>query len=426
MHQKVLFLELNEFNQELLIKGAMDLSLKNLEKLVSLNKMSTLTEDTYESDFLEPWVQWVTVHTGTPSIHHQIKHLGDVPHLGTEQIWEALSKKAISSGIWGAMNASRGTAEHCLFFVPDPWTVSEKGYPDELNALLDPIRYVSQNYLNRSNLKLLKKAGSLLQLIFKNGLGWKFLKEIPLLIKNTIQYKAKSFVFISFADYLSTLLFLKYKKRFNPDFSLVFLNSLAHLQHHHWKELDPIQNRPIVYGLKYLDRILGEIFREIGENEVLLVANALSQKNTNEEQPWILYRQIDQSSFLNAIGIKHVKVESLMTHDAHIFFNHEEEASIAQKKLASIEILGKKLFLVEDYPQDKNKLFYRICFTDAVFDDTSFIVDGEKMRFFDLFQPIVQRTGKHIPEGTLFFNHGKKSLQIKNHDIFNWVLDLFP
>jgi hypothetical protein len=130
MHQKVLFLELNEFNQDLLIKSAHDLSLKNLEKLVSLHKMSTLTEDTYESDFLEPWVQWVTVHTGIPSTHHQIKHLGDVPHLGTEQIWEALSKKGMSSGIWGAMNASRGAAENCLFFVPDPWTVSEKGYPD--------------------------------------------------------------------------------------------------------------------------------------------------------------------------------------------------------------------------------------------------------------------------------------------------------
>lgn len=425
MHQKVFFLELNEFNQDLLIKSSKDLSLKNLEKLVSLNKMRTFTEDTYDSDFLEPWVQWVTVHTGSPSTHHQIKHLGDVPHLGTEQVWEALSKKGISSGIWGAMNASRGYAENCLFFLPDPWTVSEQGYPHELNALLDPIRYVSQNYLNRSTSIVVKKVIGLLKLIFKNGLGWRLLKEIPLLIKNVIRYKAKSFVFISFADYLSTLLFLKYKKRFNPDFSLIFLNSLAHLQHHHWKDVDPIKNEPIVYGLKMLDRILGEIFSAIGEKEVLLVANALSQKNTSEEEPWILYRQVDQSGFLHAIGIKYAKVESLMTHDAHIFFDHEHDTAIAKEKLASIEILGKKLFLVEEYPQDKTKLFYRICFTDAVFDNTPFIVGGKEIQFFDLFQKVVTRTGKHIPEGTVFFNQGKQFSQIKNHEIFHWILDLF-
>ena len=113
---KIIFLELIEFNDDLLRKASKDLNLKNIQKMLSLNHSTIITDDTYESDFLEPWVQWVSIHTGKPSSEHQIKHLGDVPHLGTKQIWEDLSDKGISSGIWGAMNASRNGADGCKFF----------------------------------------------------------------------------------------------------------------------------------------------------------------------------------------------------------------------------------------------------------------------------------------------------------------------
>src|SRR3990167_7265173 len=109
--KKVLLLELNEFNAELLKRAADELNLRNIQKLCALHQTQLSTRDTYESDFLEPWVQWVYIHTGKSSQEHQIKHLGDVPHLETEQIWESLSKKGVSSGIWGAMNANRGQSE---------------------------------------------------------------------------------------------------------------------------------------------------------------------------------------------------------------------------------------------------------------------------------------------------------------------------
>ncbi|MBM3183783.1 MAG: hypothetical protein FJZ64_00565, partial [Chlamydiae bacterium] len=245
----MIFLELNEFNPELLRESAEKLRLKNIQRLVSMYQTQTHTDDTYESDFLEPWVQWVSVHTGTPSSTHQIKHLGDVPHLATPQLWETLTDQKISSGIWGAMNASRREAKECRFFLPDPWTAEERAYPEELNQLLEPLRFVSKNYLNLSS-SMSKRAKGLLALFLKHRLGFQIMKKIPALIFQLIQFRGAHFVFISFFEFLSTLLFLKYRERYNPDVSLLFINTIAHLQHHHWHLGDMRQNGPLSLGMR--------------------------------------------------------------------------------------------------------------------------------------------------------------------------------
>ena len=423
--KRVFLLELNEFNLQLLESGARELDLKNLQKLLAFSRIQTVTKDAYESDFLEPWVQWVSIHTGVDSSKHKIKHLGDLSHLRVTQLWEELSERGITSGVWGAMNASRGRAELAKFFLPDPWTASENAYSEELQALLDPIRYLSTNYLNRSNKIFLKKLKGIFRLFRANGLVWAFLKELLYLSKNLLQYGCKSFVFISIFDYLSTLLFVQYKKRYDPDFSILFLNSLAHLQHHHWKQLNPMQSPPLVYGLRYIDKILGVLFDAIEEGEVFFVANALSQKNTSEEKPWILYRQKDQKQFLDQLNIAHTRVESLMTHDAHIYFASEKMMQLAKKALSNLSVFGQKLFLVEESAEDRNKLFYRIAFTDEIPAETMFLHAGVEYRFFDLFQVIVKRTGKHIPTGIVLVNQKSSVEQMPNHELFHTIVGYY-
>ncbi len=418
----MLFLELNEFNAQLLEKASVDLQLKSIQKMISMNRTKTQTDGTYESDFLEPWVQWVSIHTGKSSTLHQIKHLGDVPHLEMKQLWEILSEKGVTSGIWGAMNASRNEASGCRFFLPDPWTASEQAYPPELNRLLEPLRYVSKNYLNLAHLG--PKIKALVGLFISQGLGSALLKETPRLLKNVVRFRGAHFVFISFIEYLSTLLFLKYRELYNPDFSLLFLNSLAHLQHHHWNGEDLLSNKCLSLGFRYLNMSLEAIHRSLKPGEAFVVTNALSQKNTNEEKPWILYRQIDQKAFLRTVGISCARIESLMTHDAHLFFNNEKDAKSAFQLLSEARIYGQPLFVVEPY-SEVTKLFYRICFTDQVAEDASFMVGGKFYRFFDLFKPIVQRTGKHIPHGTLYSNQQLFPQTIKNHEIYHYLIDLF-
>lgn len=421
---RILLVGLNEFNRGLLGELAEKYSLQNFQKLLQLQETKTITDDTYESDFLEPWVQWVSVQTGTPSTIHKIKHLGDIPEVGVPQIWEELSERGITSGVWGAMNANRRGATNCLFFLPDPWTFSEDGYPTELNKLLELPRYLAKNYLNLSKNIVTMKAIKLLGVFSSSKAGLRFLNEIPKFIKNLFMGGAEHFVFISFAEYMLTSLFIEYRKRYTPDFSFIFLNGIAHMQHHHWHGTLE-ENKRLKIGMNYVDSALGLLFDSIEEDDLFICTNALSQKNTSNEKPWILYRQKDQSKFLESIGLKILKVEPHMTHDAHIFFNTVQERKEGEEILRSACISGRKLFLVEDYQTDPKRLFYRINFTDEVDEDVVFTANNIEYRFFDYFDEIVTRTGKHIPNGTIFSNVPCFPDQIYNHQITSLILKLF-
>lgn len=419
LKNKVLFVELNEFNPELLDSYAQKYNYKNLQKLLSLYSTETYTEDTYESDYLEPWVQWVSVHTGKPSSKHQIKHLGDAPDKGDQQIWEKLSDEGVSSGIWGAMNASKGSAKNCLFFLPDPWTASENEHPLELKPLLETLRYLSKNYLNTSYLKIGHKVANLALFLGSHKILGVLRKEIVNLKKHALLFKKEAFVYISLFDYISTLTFLSMSKKYQPDFSLIFLNSLAHLQHHHWDKEDGKANLRFKYGLDYLDRSLGAIFDSLNPNDTLICANALSQKNTAQERPWILYRQTDQAKFLKTVGLKFEKVEAHMTHDAHIFFKTQEDAKRANNLLSSASVNGSKLFEVESYQENPCKLFYKIIFTDEIPTNSLLQINKTSYPFFELFKPVVKRTGRHIQTASLLCNKDLFPKKIFNHEIFD-------
>lgn len=129
MSKPVLIIELNEFNVELLMSATQSYHLPALAKVLAMPRTNYRTQDRYDSGFLEPWVQWVSIHASIPSSLHQIKHLGDVPDLGFEQGWETLSRHQITTGVWGVMNGARRNAEHVAFFLPDPWTFSENAHP---------------------------------------------------------------------------------------------------------------------------------------------------------------------------------------------------------------------------------------------------------------------------------------------------------
>jgi len=421
---KTLLLELNEFNEDLLRKAANSLSLKNIQKLLNFHKSQTWTNDIYDSGFLEPWVQWVNVHTGLSSSEHQVKHLGDSPKADDQQLWEKLSDKNISSGIWGAMNSKRSKAENCHFFFPDPWTTAENAYPNELNSILQPLRYVSKNYTRFSKQVLASSIKDLFKIAKKNQLVSLLSKETLLLIKNSVKYRFKPFVFISFLDYVSSSFFLEYLKRYEPTFSLLFLNSIAHLQHHQWHHLDKI-SPGLKHGFRKIDKVLDKIFNQLNKDDVLIVTNALSQKNTNDEKPWVLYRQIDQRKFLEAAGIHDVEIDSHMTHDAHLFFPSSQVAEQSLKILQSVRVKDSPFFHIESYPDDPLKLFYKIQFTDPVDSNTFFTISNKQYRFFDFFKAIVKRTGRHIQSGTLFCNQPIFPDRLENHEIGDYILRVY-
>ena len=297
MNRKLLIIELNEFNTDLLRKGSIELGLSNIQRMLNMKHSKTFTENLAHGE-LDPWVQWVSIHIGMPHRIHKVTRLGELPDSNYLQLWEKLSKKNISAGIWGPMNASRSSANHCRFFLPDPWSFSESAFPRSLNKFLALPRYYAKNYIAPS-LKELIRALSGTARFFLSFRRIDILKnELFNTFNSLIKYGINNPVLFCLFDVYSTRAFIKYKNHYDPQFSILFLNSIAHLQHHKW-ETESI-NKLMAFCLQSIDRILGLLFEELNKDESVIIMNALSQRNTKGENHFI-YRQIKPNSFLELL-----------------------------------------------------------------------------------------------------------------------------
>ena len=420
--KKLFVLELNEFNLHLMKELAEAHDFQNLKKILSFNQGVTLTDDEYDSGYLEPWVQWVNIHTGVSSSEHKIKHLGDVPNLNFKQIWEKLSEQGLSTIVWGAMNASRGNAKNCKYFLPDPWTYSEPGYPKQAAQLLELPRYLAKNYLNVNFFTTIKKLFTFIRAfdfsIFFSKEGF---LELCHFYCGLFQYGFKNFIFIGYFDFISVQIFLKLRKKLDPDASFIFLNSLAHIQHHYWE--DGKKNN-LIFGYGVIDRAVGLILQDLKENDEMIVINALSQKNTNDEKPWVLYRQKDPKNFFLSLCLNITNVEQLMTHDSHLHFNSAADRDRALSVLSKTTIKGSKLFFCEKNPADEKSLFIRLDFYDDMKDNSLVEINGVKFNFFDEFKAIVTRTGKHVQKGDILLRQAQPPTKIHNHHLYNYIAEL--
>ncbi|MEE3078191.1 MAG: hypothetical protein VX341_02555 [Bdellovibrionota bacterium] len=423
---RVLFLELNEFNKELLKKSSEQLGLKNLQKILSLNETVAETEDTYDSDYLEPWVQWVSVHTGKRSQDHKVKHLGDVPDLTFPQVWEQLGQAGVSTGVWGVLNGSLGNTPNNKFFFPDPWTFSEEAKPSDLNPLLELPRYMAQNRMKMSKIKLLFLACRFMMRLLLSGAFFQFFIELPRALRMILKYPKSEFAGFCFAEYLLGLLFIEHWNKYKPDFGILFVNSLAHLQHYYWNGFEYKNNEKLAYGLYYIDKLAGRLLNTLDlSKDKIVMANALSQMNTNHEEPWISYRPKDHMEFLTTAGLSIKNVEPLMSYDALLFFDTEEDAEKAYDVLEKATVNGKPLFLVEKYNTNKKKLFYRFQYYSPVTSDTVAEINGHKLNFNEHFSMIIQRTGKHIQRSSVYSNDSELPKTIWNHEIFDYFVCKF-
>ena len=79
MQNRLLFLELNEVNFEMVDAYASQGALPNFRRLFDTHGYcQTSSETDYEN--LEPWIQWVTAHTGLTLAEHSVFRLGDIVH----------------------------------------------------------------------------------------------------------------------------------------------------------------------------------------------------------------------------------------------------------------------------------------------------------------------------------------------------------
>ena len=407
LKDNLILVELNEINFDVVdsyIKKGV--SLPALEYIINSGMLITQAELEYEN--LEPWIQWPSVHTGKEYKDHKVFRLGDFVNSKEEQFFEKIERAGFKVGAISPMNASN-RLKNPSYFIPDPWTQTKSDGTFFSKIISEAIsQSVNDNSQNKLTLKtILSLALSFFVLI--DPRNYFFMIKYAFSALNKPWRKAL---------FLDIFLFEIHKslwKKENPQFSTIFLNAGAHIQHHYFfnspyvssKKLknprwyisekeDPILEMLIVY-----DKLIKDLLDHFDSE--LIIATGLSQKPYSETK--FYYRLKNHESFLRKLGIKFTSVKPRMTRDFLISFSTEDEALLAKEKLESlsdefnikifgeIDNRGKDIFVVLTYPFEI-KPSMNIHSTDS------------KFNLYDEVVFVAIKNGEHQSKGFSYFSNG--------------------
>ncbi len=417
----MLIVELNEFDPDYFKKVSEELNLEHIKKILKLNHTTTFTEEKEEYQGLDPWVQWVSIHSGKPFKDHGICRLSETKRQNFKQIWNVFGEnKNYSCGIWGVMNAPCNSTKGVEFFVPDPWSFDESAIPSNLNDFLSLPRYMAKNYLSTDLIKLIKQSLRMTKFIFQNRGHGKTRKFILMLIKSFSISGINVHTFSSLLDYLSTLYFIELKDKFNTNFNIIFLNHIAHVQHQFWDKKDKKISKHMKLALIICNEIFGMLIKNTKKNEELMIVNGLRQKLVKGDGLF-LYRQKNPFEFFKLFGLKSIQTEQNMTNDGILIFDKKEnrDEAISILKNLSLKSNQKEIFYLELL--DDLRIFYQFKIKSKINPDEMISFNDKSFRFFDLMECICERTGAHIPRGDIFYKGFILPKKIYNHEIYYYL-----
>ena len=418
----MLIIELNEFDPNYLKEVSKELKLHNIKKIFNLKHSNTFTDEKEEYQGLDPWVQWVSIHTGKAYKEHKICRLSDTRRQNFKQIWNAIGENnAYSCGVWGVMNAPCGNKKGIKFFVPDPWSFDEIALPNNLNNFLSLPRYMAKNYLSINAIKFFQSSLKMMGFILKNRGDGKTRKLIKMFFRSLFICGLNVHTLTTLLDFLSTLYFIELRKKYKTNFNIIFLNHIAHIQHQFWNFPNKKISKQMRFGLIVCDEIIKMLLDNLDGDEKIMIINGIRQKLV-KGKGFFTYRQKDPISFFKSFGIKSVKTEQNMTNDGILVFNDKKskDKGIVILKNIYLRSNGDKVFYVESL--DEKRVFYQFNIKYKVSVNEIILSKDKSFRFYDLIECICERTGAHIQKGDIFFKGFKIPENIYNHEIYDFLI----
>ncbi len=192
---------------------------------------------------LEPWIQWSSVHTGKTFREHNVFRLGDFVNSNDEQFFEKVEKAGYFVGAVSPMNAAN-KLKNPAYFIPDPWTQTPCDNSFFSKSITDAIvQAVNDNSQAKLTIKTILNLGLAYIALVKPA------RLIPM-AKYAVNALGKPWRKALFLDMFLYEIHKTLFKRTNPNFSTLFLNAGAHIQHHYFF------NSPFV-NLSELKTLLG-------------------------------------------------------------------------------------------------------------------------------------------------------------------------
>ena len=360
----MILLALNELNIEYIQGYINQGKLNNFSKLLKHGVVNTTSENTYE--LLEPWIQWATVQTGKTYNEHKVFRLGDmVDRPDLCQIFEDLEQSGLSVGAISPFNADNRLV-NSKFFIPDPWTQTNAsgGY------IIEKLSRTVSRFVNSNASGKVGPADVIWLLL--GFIVYVRVKRWPKFFK-LVSLRRKPGVKAAILDMILLEVFVTLQKKHKPDYSHLFFNGGAHVQHHYmfnssqykgdFKNPEwycPADWDTILMMLETYDTIIGDLL-ESGER--IIGVTGLHQV-PHEEQTFY-WRPVAHRDFLLECGLKgEFNVIPRMSRDFLIEVADDKHAleienhlnlftdSVRSKPVFNVDNRGTSLFVEVVYDDD--------------------------------------------------------------------------
>jgi hypothetical protein len=426
-NRRLILLEFNELCPQLVDRFIDEGALPNFKRLRDASE--TFITHTNE-ELLEPWIQWVTVHTGVPFSEHGIKDLDEAEKVTHNTFWDGLAEENVL--LMSPMNVKFRRRNQSLF-MPDPWAASQ--IPSaELEPFYNFVRAAVNSHARTDHLDL-TVAAKAVRFLAAHGLRLNTLAAAlqQLLVEKLGRRDAKW----RRATILDRLLwdvfahFWRGPRR--PRVGIFFSNATAHYQHKYWSHYDPsifslkpeaaeieTYRNVIRFGYQAHDRLIGKAMALAGAGTAIALCTALSQ------QPMLDYELRggkhmflvkDFAALQTALGIQTAaRAEALMAEESWLHFASQADGAAGYRKISSAKTAdGRALFKLRGFD---GKSFVLGCavFASEVDAHTTIVnAAGASLPFHKYFlQMDTVTTAKHHPDGLFWIMSGQPSRRATN------------
>ncbi|MDE0802709.1 MAG: hypothetical protein OSA99_05220 [Acidimicrobiales bacterium] len=419
----VLLLEFNELSPRLMDRFIAEGHLPNFERLRS-ESATAITDPDESQDGLEPWIQWVTVHTGVARSDHRIEKLGEADRLTHTTIGQVVASAGGAVWLCGSMNLPARAAGDGRY-LPDPWNPVCVPHPSSLRTYADFVRQNVQEHSNDSARMGLRQVASFAVHQIRHGLSRRTVRAVVTQLVAERRGRRGAWARASVLDRFQWDVFRWYWRHDKPRFASFFSNSTAHYQHVYWRNLEPdaFLHQPtaeqqraygdaILHGYRQMDVIIGEAFDLVeGTDTTLMLCTALSQQPYLQAEATggkFVYRPNRFDTVIDALGIRMVEqVAPVMAEQFHLLFADEAAADAAATLLRGAAVDGRPAFAVRVVGTD---VFTGCCIHDEVAPNAMLVgVGGAETPFHSLFyRSESAKSGYHHPDGIWWTRTGQR------------------
>jgi hypothetical protein len=319
MATKVLLVELNEINWSVIDRLIVERGVKFLPHFCQLKAGGTWgTPVALEKPpHLDPWVTWVTVHTGVTQDVHGAKVLEqDAATFSAKRSWEYAVEAGRSIGVFGSLGAYPPSPVNG-FVVPGPFAPGDDTFPREL----EPIQSLNRRHTRAHGGS--RRADSLAEMIKS---GWQLLRLglrpstcariVQQLVREQFDRHA-GWRRVNLQPLVNYDFFAALYRRERPAFATWHTNHAAHFMHHYWRAWSdagfltkgPDDERAnygdaLPLGYQLCDELLGRFMRLIDSDTVLVVCSSMGQQpfvNAAYRDGKVIVRFKDIHGFLQRI-----------------------------------------------------------------------------------------------------------------------------